>query len=115
MRDPATLRPCQLAKSLGELGDARYVSLLAAAATQTENADLRVCATIALGDLASSTALSALVDAYQRELVTTTALSSIGLIGDPSALPFLRSVAASPRNDSERRSALLAIRRIEIL
>jgi hypothetical protein len=96
-------------------GHDKYVPLLAEAATQTENADLRVCATIALGDLASSTAQSALVDAYRRELVTTMALSSIGLIGDPSALPFLRSVAASPRNDPERRVALLAIRRIEIL
>lgn len=92
MDDPTPLRPCQLAKSLGQLGHARYVPLLFAAATQTGNADLRVCATIALGDLAAEGAWTALQDAYERELVTTTALTSIGLIGDPAALPILRSV-----------------------
>ena len=51
MVDERTRRPCQLAKSLGALGNKMYASPLVDAAKQDHNADLRVCATIALARL----------------------------------------------------------------
>ncbi len=115
MNDSGTYRPCQLAHDLGFLGDDRWVGLLADAAKHPRNADLRVCATLALGELGSPKAVDALIDAHPGGVVGYLAIESLGKIGDPLALPFLRSVAKSPRNEFERRAARDAIDRIEIL
>ena len=115
MNDSGTYRPCQLAHDLGFLGDDRWVSLLADAANHPRNADLRVCATLALGELASPKAINALIDAHRRGAVGCLPIESIGKIGDPIALPFLRSVEKSPRNEFELRAARNAIDHIEIL
>ncbi len=115
MNDSGTYRPCQLAHDLGFLGDDRWVGLLADAAKHPRNADLRMCATLALGELASPKAVNALIDAHRRGAAGWLPIESIGKIGDPLALPFLHSVAESPRNKFELRAARNAIDRIEIL
>ncbi len=115
MNDSGTYRPCQLAHDLGFLGDDRWVGLLADATKHPRNADLRMCATLALGELASPKAVNALIDAHRRGAASSLLIESIGKIGDPLALPFLRSVAKSPRNEFERRAVRDAIDRIEIL
>ncbi len=115
MNDSGTYRPCQLAHDLGFLGDDRWVGLLADAVKHPRNADLRMCATLALGELASPKAVNALIDAHRRGAAGCLPIESIGKTGDPLALPFLRSVAKAPRNEFERRAARDAIDRIEIL
>ncbi len=115
MNDSGTYRPCQLAHDLGFLGDDRWVGLLAEATAHPSNADLNMCATLALGELASPKAVNALIDAYRRGAAGCLPIDSLGKIGDPLALPFLRSVARSPRNKFERRAARNAIDRIEVL
>ena len=115
LNDSGTYRPCQLAHDLGFLGNDRWVGLLADAAKHPRNADLRMCATLALGELASPKAVNALIDAHRRGAAGCLPIKSIGRIGDPLALPFLRSVAKSPRNESELRAARNAIDRIEVL
>lgn len=109
MDDGGTLRPCQLAHNLGKLGDDRWVGQLIEASHHPTNLDLRVCATDALGDLSSTRAVDGLIDVYRRDLAAVSALESLGKIAEPSTLPFLRSVAAHPRNQDERRIALWAI------
>ena len=115
MADAGTLRPCQLAHSLGRLGDDQWTGLLVAAAKQTRNLDLGACATIALCEIASPSSVDALIDLCRAGEMRWTTLEALGRIGDPSALDFLQSVAASPRNETEQRVALLAIERIELM
>ncbi|MDK1030877.1 MAG: HEAT repeat domain-containing protein [Planctomycetia bacterium] len=115
MNDAGTARPCQLAHDLGFLGDDRWVGPLARAAKHRSNADLRVCATLALGELASPKAVDALISAYRRGMAGRLAIESLGKIADPSALSFLKSVARAPRNEFERQAASEAIGRIEIM
>jgi len=115
MDDPGTLRPCQLAKSLGSLGDDQWTDKLIAATQQRSNVDLRVCATIALGELQSPRAIDALIDLYRNSGAPTTALNALSRIADPTTLGFLQTVAQSPRNRSEHVLATQAIERIEVM
>ncbi len=115
MADEGTLRPCQLAHSLGRLGDDRWIGTLLDAANNPRNADLRACATTALGDIASPTSVDALIELCRTGSTRSGALYALGRIGDPSALGFLRSVAASPGDELERGIALRAIERIGLM
>jgi len=115
MADPETRRPCQLAKSLGALGDAQWTGQLVAATQQQTNTDLRVCATMALGDLQSPEAVEALIDAYREGGMGTTALNALSRIADPGTLPFFRKVAAEADREVERNIARTAIERIRVL
>ncbi|MBI1367112.1 MAG: hypothetical protein GC162_00510 [Planctomycetes bacterium] len=115
MRDAGTLRPCQLAHSLGQLGDERWVDTLAEAVRQPSNTDLRVCATMALGELASPRAVTALIDAYRDNITPTTALTGLGNIAHPSAAEFLQQVFDHPRNDRERHAAGIALEKIQMM
>jgi HEAT repeat protein len=115
MRDERTYRPCQLAHNLGLLGDDRWVELLADATKNPTNADLRICATLALGELGSSKAVDALIDAYHRGVGGYVVIDALGKIADPSSLEFLRSVAQAPRNRIEHKMAAEAIQRVTIM
>ena len=115
MDDPGTRRPCQLAKSLGSLGDDRWADKLILATRQTGNVDLQVCATLALGELQPPRAVEALIDVYRNDVAPAMALEALGRIADPASLDFLRSVAAEPRNKSERVLANLAIQRVLLM
>jgi len=115
MDDPATRRPCQLAKSLGSLGDPRWTDKLIDATQQTDNVDLQVCAMLALGELQPPRAVEALIEAYHHDSAPWTALDALGRIADPAALAFLRSVVQSPRNEPDRVLAMRAIQRIRIM
>ena len=115
MKDAGTYRPCQLAHSLGFLGDDRWVEPLTEATQHSKNADLRMCATIALGKLGSPKAVSDLIDAHRRQAVGSDALMAMGNIADPLALPYLRSVVQAHRSEFERRAAVEAIERIALM
>jgi len=115
MKDEGTYRPCQLAHSLGFLGDDRWVAPLADAIQDPRNADLRVCATIALGELGSAKAVDVLIGAHRQGTVGSLALTALSNIADPSALPYLHSVVQAPRNKIERRAAEEAIERIALV
>jgi hypothetical protein len=115
MKDERTHRPCQLAHSLGRLGDDRWVESLAEATGHPKNADLRMCATIALGKLGSPKAVGGLIDAHRRKAVGNSAIMALGNIADPLALPYLRSVVRAPGGEFERRSAAEAIERITLM
>lgn len=113
MSDPGTPRPCQLAKSLGELGDDRWTDKLVAATQQKSNADLRVCATIALGELQSPQAVDALIESYRNGSLF--ALDALSRIADPSTREFFQQVVSTAPNRHEREIANVAIERIEVL
>lgn len=115
MDDPGTRRPCQLAKSLGELGDDRWADKLIAATRQRDNADLRVCAMIALGELQSPRAVEALVESYRNGAMSTFALDALSRIADPTTLDLFKQIASTSPSKSERMTAALAIERIELL
>lgn len=115
MNDSGTFRPCQLAKSLGSLGDDRWTGDLIEATQQRSNTDLQVCATLALGELQSRQAISALVEVYRNGPAATFALKAMGRIADPASHEFLQHVMASPRNEMERIIAADAIERIQLL
>lgn len=117
MKDPGTLRPCQLAHDIGFLGDDRCVDDLAQAARAGDSGDLRVCAILALGELGSPKATDALIDAYRGrgDMAGALAVEALGKIADRSTLPFLQSVAKAPRSSFERRAAATAIERTETL
>lgn len=115
MDDPRTLRPCQLAKSLGELGDEHWTDTLVAAMRQQSNADLRVCATLALGDLQSSRTVDALTEAYRSGGMATTALNALSRLAHPASLAFFQQVRDNSPRPVERRIARQAIQRIGVL
>ena len=115
MNDPRAYRSCQFAHDLGVLGDDRWVGVLATASKHPRNEDLRLCATRALGRLASPKAVDVLIDVHHRGTAGLLAIESLGRIGDPAALPFLQSLARSPRTELQRRTVGSAIRRIEIM
>lgn len=115
MADAGTWRPCQLAHSLGQLGDEQWVGTLVAAAKQPRNLDLQACATLALCEIASPSSVDALIDLCRLDSSRSMALEALGRIGDLSALEFLRSVATSPRDETERKVARRAVERIELM
>jgi len=115
MEDPLTTRPCQLAHSLGRLGDGRWSDQLVRAANQSYNRDLQICATIGLKKLASRQTVEALIDLAQHGTARTTAIEALGVIGDARATPDLREIVNSSTNRFERRAARTALQRIERL
>lgn len=115
MADEGTLRPCQLAHSLGMLGDEQWIGTLVAAAKQPDNLDLKACAKLALCELASPKSVDVLLDLCRSESSRKMTLEALGRISDPSALEFLRSVAASAHDEIERDITLRAIERIELM
>ena len=78
---------------MGELGDDRWVDELIAATRQTSNTDLRVCATIALGDLQSLKAVEALIESYRNDGLF--ALNALSRIADPTTLEFFQQVLSA--------------------
>lgn len=115
MDDPLTTRPCQLAHSLGRLGDVRWTDQLVRAANQSQNRDLQICATIGLKKLASQRAVEALIDLAENGTARTTAIEALGVIGDSRATPHLREIINTSTDRFERRAARQALQRIEIL
>ena len=115
MNDPGTLRPCQLAHSLGQLGDHRWADELVRAANQPWNRDLQICATIGLEKLASDRAVTALIELAKNGTARTTAIEALGVIGDSAALPYLREFVGTTREPIERKVSERAITRIELL
>ena len=115
MQDEQTRRPCQLAKSLGSLGDKQHADILVNATKQKDNVDLRVCATMALGELQSSDTINALIDVVRSGQASVSALRALGKIADPRSLDFLYSVAQNPRNEYEKAAALKAIEATKIM
>jgi len=115
MADPGTLRPCQLAHSLGKLGDDQWVDELLVAAKQRSNADLRTCAAIALTHIASSRAIDALIDLTRDDPSRMFAVRALGEAGDPQALEHLRWLRRRAAKPSQRMTIELAIERVELL
>lgn len=115
MADPGTQRPCQLAHSLGKLGDDQWVDELLVAAKQPYNTDLRTCATIALKDIASVKAVGALIELVRGDPSRLLAVQALGQMGDPRALEQLRSLRSRATSEGQHRTANLAIERIELL
>ena len=77
---------------------------LISAIVHPTNLDLRVCATLALGDIGDQRALEPLISAYRASgsLIT---LGSIAYLGDPRAAPFLESVARSTSDRMRKHAA----------
>ncbi|MCI0632044.1 MAG: HEAT repeat domain-containing protein [Phycisphaerales bacterium] len=115
MRDPGTLRPCQLAHALGQLGDERWTDDLVRAAKQSWNRDLQLCATIGLQELAAERAVDALIDLAASGPARTIAIEALGVIGDPCALPALDQILKSTSDRHVKESAERAIERIGVL
>lgn len=115
MHDPATLRPCQLAHALGQLGDGQWTSELVWAAKQPWNRDLQVCATFGLQELASERAIDALIELAESGSARTSAVEALGAIGDARALPMLEQLVKSTSERHVLNSAVRAIDRIRLL
>ncbi len=112
MWDPSTGRPCQLAHSLGGLGDPDAVGDLLKAAEQRGNTDLRVCAMFALSDLASDRAVDGLLELCDDPFTARLAVEALGEIADPRALPRLRRVLEEHDHPPLLRAASTAVERI---
>jgi len=115
MNDPGTMRPCQLAHSLGSLGDERWVDQLIAGARQRRNTDLRVCSVIAMRKLGSVATVDALLELTLDPSLRTPAIVALGEIGDAAALPRLRAIAQVGEGSSQALVAERAIGQIELL
>lgn len=115
MWDPGTSRPCQLAHSLGGLGDADAVGDLLDAAKQSSNTDLRVCAMFALRELASDQAVDGLLALCEDPFTARLAVDALGEIGDARALPRLGRFVAECDQPVALRTAALAIERISLV
>jgi len=115
LSDTRTLRPCQLAHSLGKLGGDRWAGELLAAANQTDNRDLQSCAAIGLTYLASSRAVQGLIDVTRDDPSRMFAIEALGEIGDPRALDHLRRLRERAMSPSQRRTITTAIERIGTL
>lgn len=115
MADPGTRRPCQLAHSLGKLGDEQWIDELLVAAMQPSNTDLRSCATLALTDIASAKAIDALIELTSKDPSRVFAVRALGEAGDARALEHLRMLRDRAANSTHRRVAEMAIERVELL
>ncbi len=115
MWDPDTRRPCQLAHSLGGLGDAAAVPDLLDAAAQSGNSDLRVCAMFALRDLASEQSIDGLLALCEDPFTARLAVDALGEIADTRAFPRLRRFVAESSDPSLRRAATMALARITVV
>jgi len=115
MRDPGTLRPCQLAHSLGRLGDERWVDVLVSSAKQRGNTDLRTCSAIALAHLASSRAVDDLIGITRDDPSRIFATKALAAAADPESRDHLRWLASSSSSAAVRRIARRGIERIALL
>jgi len=115
MEAPGTFRPCQLAKSLGDLGAEQYTGKLVDAAQQQSNADLRVYATLALGQIQSPKAVDRLISVYKQGFGRGLVLEALARTADPAALSFLQSVKAQAEKEQHRTLAANGIERIKLL
>jgi len=115
MADPGTSRPCQLAHSLGKLGDDQWVDELLVAAKQPSNTDLRTCAAIALTHIASTRAIDALIGLTRDDPSRMFAVRALGEAVDPQALEHLRWLRSRAAKPSQRMTIELAIERVELL
>lgn len=97
--DEGTRRTCVISQAIGKLGDSAAVPALIAAAQHPDNLDLRVCATHSLGQIGDRSALDFLVkratDPSIPEGERSGAISALGEIGSPLALPALESISAA--------------------
>lgn len=115
MNDSGTRRPCQLAHALGQLGDDQWADELVRATRQPWNQDLQLCATIGLEELASARAVEALIELGKNGTARTTAIRALGVIGDPAAIPHLRTIAQTSSERIVREFCERAISRIELV
>lgn len=115
MIDPRTLRPCQLAKDLGRLGDSAWTNALIDASLQSSNRDVAACATYGLCELAVSGSIDALKENYRRNIAPIFALDALGQIADPAVTDFLRQVANKPRNPIEENAVRRALENTGIM
>lgn len=97
--DAGTHRTCVVSQALGKLGDSAAVPALVQAAQHPDNLDLRVCATHSLGQIGDESAIEFLVKRATDPAVPdgerSGAISALGEIGSPLALPALESILMS--------------------
>jgi len=97
--DEGTRRTCVISQAIGKLGDSAAVPALIAAAQHPGNLDLRVCATHSLGQIGDRSAVDFLVkratDPSIPEGERSGAISALGEIGFPLALPALESIPST--------------------
>jgi len=111
MRDGSGVRrPCQIAHSLGRIGDPAALPALQEALDHPNNADLRACAAIAIGRIGDASTLAFLLDRITdpelSEGAQASALIAVWDIASPSAIPDLRRIATThPRDDLREMAA----------
>ncbi len=120
MEDEArTRRTCLVAQALGKLHDPVAVPALIQAAQHPRNVDLRVCATHSLGAIGDESAIEFLAKRAADESVSdvdrSVAISALGEIGSPRALPVLQTVRSTKQHSMLRSIAASAIHQIELL
>ncbi len=92
-----------LAFALGSLGDQSSIPMLRSILSEEKNVELLRWSAIALGLLGDKGAVSQLVALYQRneELLTrASAVHGVALLSGGDSIPFLSSVAESPRESA---------------
>ncbi len=114
-----TRRTCVISFALGKLDNPAAVPALIEAARQRSNVDLRVCATHSLGRIGAESAVRFLAkrsaDPSVNQGDRSVAISALGEIGSPSALPALQALASTGEDPMLRSFAASAIRQIGLL
>ena len=117
--DAGTRRTCVISQALGKLENPAAVPALIQAAQHRSNVDLRGCATHSLGQIGDESAISFLetrsLDRSANQGDRGVAISALGEIGSPRALPTLEEIASSELRPILRSLAASAIRQIELL
>jgi len=117
--DAGTRRTCVISQALGKLENPAAVPALIQAAQHRSNVDLRVCATHSLGQIGDESAVAFLetrsLDRSANQGDRGVAISALGEIGSPRALPALQEIASSEPRPILRSLAASAIRQIELL
>lgn len=114
MRDGSGVRrPCQIAHSLGRIGDPAALPALQEALDHPDNTDLRACAALAIGEIGDPSTLAFLLDRITdpelSEGSQASALIAVWDIASPAVIPDLRRIAAThPRNDLREMAAAAA-------
>jgi HEAT repeat protein len=120
MEDEAgTRRTCLMAQALGKLHDPVAVPALVHAAQHPRNVDLRVCAIHSLGEIGDESAVEFLAQRAGDESVSEAdrniAISALGEIGSPRALPALRKIKSTTQHPMLLSVVASAIHQIELL